>query len=120
MRSGQIDAARSMLRDATAKLRAQAGPDAWVQTLFALESVGRLAREHGDWTLAAEMTDAMRSHDPEYAGTWYAAALVAERRGAREPAVEAFRQAAQRWAGADPDLSELVDARRRLTTSGRP
>jgi tetratricopeptide (TPR) repeat protein len=120
MRSGQIDAARLLLRDATAKLRAQAGPDAWVQTLFALESVGRLAREHGDWTLAAEMTDAMRSHDPEYAGTWYAAALVAERRGAREPAVEAFRQAAQRWAGADPDFSELIDARRRLTASGRP
>jgi tetratricopeptide (TPR) repeat protein len=118
MRSGQTDAARSMLRDTAAKLRAQAGPDAWVQTLFAFEIIGRLAREHGDWALAAEMSDAMRSHDPEYPGTWYAAALVAERRGAREPAVEGFRRAVQRWAGADPDLAELIDARRRLSTSG--
>ena len=120
MRSGQTDAARSMLRDTAAKLRAQAGPDAWVQTLFALEIVGRLAREHGDWALAAEMSNAMRSHDPEYPGTWYAAALVAERLGARDQAVEGFRQAAQRWAGADPELTELIDARRRLSTSGRP
>jgi tetratricopeptide (TPR) repeat protein len=119
IRSGQTDAARSMLRDTAAKLRAQAGPDAWVQALFALEIIGRLAREHGDWALAAEMTDAMRSHDPEYAGTWYAAALVAEHRGAREPAVGAFKQAMQRWAGADQDLFELLDARRRLSTPVR-
>jgi tetratricopeptide (TPR) repeat protein len=120
MRSGQTDAARSMLRDTATKLRAQAGPDAWVQTLFALELIGRLARENGDWTLAAEMADAMRSHDPEYPGTWYAAALVAERRGAREPALEGFRQAVRRWASADPDLTELLDARRRFSSSGRP
>ena len=119
MRSGQTDAARSMLRDTAAKLRAQAGPDAWVQALFALEIIGRLARELGDWTLAAEMSDAMRSHDPEYAGTWYAAALVAEHRGAREPAVGAFKQAVQRWAGADQDLFELLDARHRLSTPVR-
>jgi tetratricopeptide (TPR) repeat protein len=120
MRSGQSDAARSMLRDTAAKLRAQSGPDAWVQTLFALESVGRLARERGDWTLAAEMADAMRSHDPDYPGTWYAAALVAEHRGARDQALDGFRQAAQRWASADPDFAELLDARRRLGTPARP
>ena len=49
MRSGQIEQGRALLRDAAAKLRAQSGPDAWIQTLFALEGIARLAREQGDW-----------------------------------------------------------------------
>ena len=64
MRAGQLEQGRALLRDAAAKLRAQSGPDAWIQTLFALEGIARLAREQGDWILAAEMTDAMRQHDP--------------------------------------------------------
>ena len=37
LRSGQVEQARTMLRDAASKLRAQSGPDAWIQSLFALE-----------------------------------------------------------------------------------
>jgi tetratricopeptide (TPR) repeat protein len=114
MRNGQADAARTMLRDAAAKLRLQSGPDAWVQTLFALEGIARLARGNGDWTLAAEMTDEMRRHDAEYPGTWYAGALLAEHGGLRAAARDGYRQALRRWDGADPDLAEMLDAGRRL------
>jgi tetratricopeptide (TPR) repeat protein len=115
MRSGQIEQGRALLREAAAKLRAQSGPDAWIQTLFALEAIARLAREQGDWTLAAEMADAMRQHDPAYAGTWYGQALVAEHGGRRDAAREAYRETVRRWQSADADFPELADARRRLT-----
>ena len=115
MRGGQTEQARALLRDAAAKLRAQSGPDAWIQTLFALEGIARLAREQGDWTLAAEMTDAMRAHDPAYAGTWYGQALVAEHSGRRDAARDAYQEAVRRWQSADADFPELADARRRLT-----
>src|SRR6266849_2041218 len=71
---------RAMLRDAAAKLLAQTGPDAWVQTLFSLEAVSRTARELGDWTLAAEFAEQMRLHDSTYPGTAYALALIADQR----------------------------------------
>jgi tetratricopeptide (TPR) repeat protein len=115
LRSGQTEAARSMLRGAAAKLRGQSGPDAWVQTLFALEAVARAARDSGDWTLAAEMADEMRRHDAEYAGMWYAQALVAEHLGQRDAARNGYRETVRRWPLADADFSELADARRRLT-----
>jgi tetratricopeptide (TPR) repeat protein len=115
LRSGQTDQARAMLRDAAAKLRAQSGPDAWVQTLFALETIARIAREQNDWTLAAEISEAMRQHDAEYAGSWYAQALVAEQRGQRETARAGYKEAVRRWAASDADFAELVDARRRMT-----
>jgi tetratricopeptide (TPR) repeat protein len=115
LRSGQIEQGRALLRDAAAKLRAQSGPDVWIQTLFALEGIARLAREQGDWILAAEMADTMRLHDPAYPGMWYAQALVAEQRAERGAAREAFRETVRRWQSADLDFPELADARRRLT-----
>ena len=114
LRSGQTEAARSMLRGAAAKLRAQSGPDAWVHTLFALEAVARAARDSGDWTLAAEMADEMRRLDVEYAGTWYAQALGAEHLGQQDAARNGYRETVRRWPLADADFPELVDARRRL------
>ena len=115
LRGGQVDQGRTLLRDAAAKLHAQSGPDAWIQTLFALEGIARLAREHNDWILAADMTEAMRQHDPAYAGTFYAQALLADHRGERATAREAFRETVRRWDSADPGFPELADARRRFT-----
>jgi tetratricopeptide (TPR) repeat protein len=115
LRSGQVEQARALLREAAAKLRAQSGPDAWIQSLFALEGIARVARERGDWILAAEMADTMRQHDAEYPGTWYAQALVAEQFGRRDAARAAFSEAAARWRMADAGFPELSDARRRTT-----
>jgi tetratricopeptide (TPR) repeat protein len=114
LRSGQVEQGRVLLRDAGAKLRAQSGPDAWIQALFALEGIARLAREHNDWILAADMTEAMRQHDPAYAGTFYAQALLADHRGARDEAHAGYGEAVRRWQAADADFSELTEARRRL------
>jgi hypothetical protein len=104
-----------MLRDAAAKLRAQSGPDAWVQTLFSLEHVTRIARELGDWSLAAEFARLMQSHDRTYAGTQYALGRASEHDGNRAAARRLYAEALRRWARADRSLPELLDARRRLS-----
>lgn len=114
LRGGDRDKGRPMLRAAVAELRAQPGPDAWTQTLLCLEAVARAAREVGDWTLASELAEQMRQHDPAYAGAHYALGLAAERRGDRAAARRAFTESVARWRDADPDLPALVDARKRL------
>ena len=73
---------------AAQKWRALPGPDAWTQSLFRLEAMARAARDVGDWPLAARMAQLMLEHDPAYAGTHYALALVAaarRQRGHRPP-----------------------------------
>jgi hypothetical protein len=107
-----------MLRDGAAKLRAQSGPDAWVQALFSLEGVARTARELNDWGLAGEFADAMRVQDATYAGTQYALGLVAEHDGDRAAARARYADAVRRWASADSDLPELLEAQRRLAGIG--
>lgn len=110
---------RAMLRDAVAKLRTQTGADTWIQTLYVLEGVGRSARELGDWALAHEMAEAMREHDPAYAGTSYAIALVAEQRGDLAAARDRYREVVVRWHAADPALPELLHARRQAAALER-
>ncbi|HEY7169567.1 MAG TPA: tetratricopeptide repeat protein [Vicinamibacterales bacterium] len=113
LRAGDAMKGRAMVLDAVQKLRAQAGPDAWAQTLFSLEAAARTAREIGDWELAAKLADAMRGHDGGYAGTEYALATIAEHNGDRTTAAGLFKNAVLRWANADPDLPALSDAKRR-------
>lgn len=115
LRGGDRERGRSMIRLATASLRARPGPDAWSHTLFALEAATRAARVAGDTELAAELSEAMRQHDAGYAGTAFALALVAESRGDRAGAARAFRDAAQRWQDADADHPDAAEARRRVT-----
>ena len=103
-----------MIRRAVAELRAQVGPDAWSETTFNLEALGRVARDVGDWPLAGELAGEMRQHDPLYAGTHYAIARAAEARGESAAAAVAYAEAVSGWKDADADLPELSDARRRL------
>ena len=111
-----------MIRQGVRELRADVGPDAWSQTLFEIEALGRAARDIGDWLLASELTDVMRQHDPRYGGTSYAAGRVAEQRGDKAGAVKSYQDAVQRWKNADRDLRDLADARQRLAalTAGAP
>ena len=95
MRTGQREKGRAMLDGMIAKARAAQGPDDWAQALFTLESVARTAREVGDWEFAARAAQKMLEHDPAYAGTHYALALVAEHAGDRTTAAKEFAVAAQ-------------------------
>ena len=92
-----------MLQELVRKVRAAPGPDAWSQALFTLESIARAARDSGDWELAAWTADQMIDHDPNYAGSHYALALVAQHQGDSAKAAAAMALAKQHWKHADPD-----------------
>jgi tetratricopeptide (TPR) repeat protein len=105
LRTGQRDKARPMLQELIKKVRAAPGPDAWSQALFTLESIGRAARDSGDWELAAWTANQMIDHDPNYAGSQYLLAMVAEHQGDRAKAAAAMALAKQYWKNADPDAA---------------
>jgi tetratricopeptide (TPR) repeat protein len=114
LRTGQQDKGRAMLDGVVKKVRAQPGPDEWSQALFTLDGIARAAREAGDWAFAGRMAQEMLQHDPSYAGTHYALALVADHQGDRPTARAEFALAEKYWNRADPDLPELIELRRRL------
>jgi tetratricopeptide (TPR) repeat protein len=101
LRTGKTDQARPMLEDLVHKLRALPGPDAWAQTLFTIEAIARAAREAGDWNLAAWAAHQMFEHDPNYAGTHAALALVAEHHGDTATARTERALVAKYWKNAD-------------------
>jgi tetratricopeptide (TPR) repeat protein len=107
LRDGDRRAGAALLESVAKTLRALPGPDAWIQALFRLEDMGRMAREAGDWELADFLSRQMVEHDPAYAGSHFAAALVAEHRRDGVAAARARTEAARYWRDADADLPEL-------------
>ena len=107
LRTAQREKGRQGMERAAQKWRALPGPDAWSQALFRLEAMARAARDVGDWPFAARLTQLMLEHDPAYAGTHYALALVAEHDGNTATAKREFEMAVKAWAAADKDLPEL-------------
>jgi tetratricopeptide (TPR) repeat protein len=114
LRSGQLEKGRAALKAVVGRLRAEAGPDAWTQALFRLETIARVAREAGDWEMAEHAARQMIDHDAAYAGSHYAMALVAERKGDAAGALSHYRAVEKYWGEADPDLIELQQARAKL------
>jgi len=113
VRTNQREKGRTVLQSVASRVRQAPGPDAWVQALFTLESMARVAREAGDWATAAWAAGEMAAHDPNYAGTHYALGLVAEHNGDRRAAQSSFALAERYWAKADPSLPELLAIRQR-------
>ena len=107
LRTGQRDKGRPMLEDVARKVRALPGPDAWTQALFTLEAIARAARDVNDWEFAAWAAGQMLAHDPNYAGTHYALALVAEHKGDAATARTERALVAKYWDKADAGLPEL-------------
>ena len=107
LREGAVAKARPILEGVAATLRATPGPDAWIQALFRLESMARLARDAGDWDLAELMARQMLEHDPAYGGSHLALALVADHRRDAASAAREFATAESYWKDADADLPEL-------------
>ena len=114
LRSGQLEAGSRLLKGVQAQVRAVPGPDAWIQALFRLESIARIAREAGDWELAEYTARQMENHDAAYPGTLYALALVAEHKGDVAAARNQLTKAVELWNKADNDLPELRYARGKL------
>jgi hypothetical protein len=104
LRTGKKEQGRPMLEDAVRKARRRPGPDAWTQTLFTIEAIARAARETGDWDFAAWAARQLFEHDPNYAGTHDALALVAEHRGDAQTARAERALADIYWKNADPGL----------------
>ena len=119
LRQGDGAAARPLFEGVARKARAIHGPDAWIQALFRLEAMARVAREAGDHELAAAMARHLLEHDPAYAGAHYAAALAAEARADRIGAQRELAEVERLWRDADPDLPELLAARRLLAQLAR-
>ncbi len=113
LRTAERTKGRATLEEAVRRMRAAAGPDAWVQATFQIEAIARAARAVGDWELAGGMAKQLIDHDPSYAGSHYAMALVAEHDGDAAAAKTEFALATKHWAKADPDLAELVESRRK-------
>jgi len=107
LRTAQRDKGRQVMQNAAQKWRALPGPDAWTQSLFRLEALARAARSVGDWALAARLSQLMLEHDPNYAGTHLALALVAQHDGNLPTARRDAEAALKAWPLADKDLPEL-------------
>lgn len=107
LRTAQREKGRQTMERAAQKWRSLPGPDAWSQSLFRLEALARAARAVGDWPFAARLAQLMLEHDPNYAGTHLALALVAQHDGNMATARREAELAAKLWAGADKDLAEL-------------
>lgn len=120
LRDGSRAEGTRVLEGVTHGLRGVPGPDAWIQAIFRLEAVARLARELDQWDLADLVARQMLEHDASYGGSHLALALVAEHRGDDEGAAREFAAAASRWSTADDDLPELKLARARLAGLDRP
>ena len=119
LRTGQVEKGRSILKSVESRIRSEPGPDAWSQALFALERIARFAREAGDWELAEFTARQMEQHDPYYAGTHYALAVVAEHNLSRTAAAKEFRLVLKYWQSADQDLPELAEARAKSVAIGK-
>jgi tetratricopeptide (TPR) repeat protein len=113
LRSGRLPEGRALLENVEVSLRALPGPDAWIQALFRLELIARAARDAGDWTLAESTGRQLMEHDPSYAGSHLARALVALHGGRAAEAARSFAAAETYWRDADPDLPELREIRSR-------
>ena len=87
------------------------GPDAWNEALFALEYIGRVAREVGDWDLAESIANKMVEHDPSYGGGYLARGLAEQHRGDASTAKQAFATAEKLWSKADAGLLRAAEER---------
>lgn len=113
LRTAERSKGRAAYDEVAQRARAAPGPDAWVQALFTLEAMARVARTVGDWELAGRMARHMIEHDPFYGGSQYALALALEQEGRAAEARAAAALALERWALADADLPEVAEMRKK-------
>lgn len=110
LRENQTEQAEEMLVGVEQAILAMPGPDAWSSATFQLETIAQGAREAGDWKLALFTAKKMMDHNANYAGGYYAMALVAAHSKDNAAEAQLMGTARKLWAKADADLPELAAA----------
>lgn len=118
LQAGRTAEAGALFDIVARRIRAANGPDSWTQGLFHLEFLAGAARRAGDWALASQLANAMYQRGPDYAGSHYALALVAQHNGDSQTAAREFSTATTLWNEADSDLPELTEVHRSLAKLG--
>ena len=113
LRTAAREKGRAAMEEAAEILRAARGPDNWSEALFGLEAMARTAREVGDWDLADQLSRLMVEHDPAYGGSYFERGLVERHADKFSDAEKSFALAQKYWAGADRDLPQLADMKKR-------
>jgi len=107
LREGKVAEGGVLLRDVQKRLRALPGPDAWIQALFRLEGIARVARDAGAWDLAEYTAAQMIEHDAAYAGSHLAMAMVARHKGDTALAERELAAARRGWSEADAEVRDM-------------
>jgi len=115
LRENRKQDAEGLLADVQKSILAMPGPDAWSGATFQLETMAQGARAAGDWELAGLTARNMMEHNPNYAGAYYAMALVAAHSKDKAAESKLLASAQRLWAKADPDLAELKDLKKGST-----
>ncbi len=102
LRRGKHAEARTIFKEVQRNMRAIPGPDAWMQAIYRLELIARIARENNDWELAEYTAQQMLDHDKHYGGSQYAMGLVEEHKGNQAAARDWMAKAKAAWSAADP------------------
>jgi tetratricopeptide (TPR) repeat protein len=110
LRENQWKDGEALLADVQESILAMPGPDAWSSATFQLETMAQGARAAGDWQLAGLTAKNMMDHNPNYAGGYYAMALVAAHSKDRAAEAKLLATARKLWAKGDADLQELTTA----------
>jgi len=113
LRESQTQEAEALLVNVEKSILAMPGPDAWSSAAFQLETIALRARQAGDWELAGFTARNLMEHNPNYAGGYYAMALVAQHEGNSARATQFFASARKFWSKADLGLPELTTIPRR-------
>jgi tetratricopeptide (TPR) repeat protein len=106
LRAADKERAKDLLRTTADTLASRRGADA-LEELYLLERIARIAREQQQWELAQYAAALMISFDPNYFGSHYAAALVAQHNGDAAKTQEELATAKKLWVHADTGLPEL-------------
>jgi tetratricopeptide (TPR) repeat protein len=115
LRENMSKAAQEILLDVERGILSMPGPDAWSAATFQLETIAQATRDAGDWELAGSTARNMMEHNPNYAGGYYAMALVAQHQRDQTAAARLFESAQKLWMKADADLPETATMRGKTT-----
>jgi len=116
LRKGSATKANAQLKEVLNGLMAARRSGDAVNYLFNMLYIGQQARSADDWDLADTAAKQLLVFDPSYAGGHYIAAVVAEHKGDSATVRKELTAAERLWGQADPELSEIIDVRKKLAS----